>query len=400
MARERNDLRSAGGLTQQLQNCGTKAVVWNGYTPYTVRCVGSYKYISQDANTGVFIPGRFRVNDVTIKSGSGSISSGYAEFGCGTSIYRDIVSGPFVALGIPSTLPFGSLDTKLRDYSLQKAFAKTRDVGWELGVFLGEFTETVRLLRAPLASFKKLYENWVYSEGKATMGRLLRGSRDTTNLWLEMRFGLRPLIADIQNIIELIANFEKRNKLGLRRKRARYVSTNKTLEKIPCQITGGNQGLSFVCERTTETSSASISNVYYGLKILDRSLRDMVGMELDDIPSIAWELLRFSFVVDWFLSVGNWIRSLTPNPRVYLVGNCTSQKYTIEQSIVTTSPSCVGGVNRFTPSDFKWTSETLVRTCGTAVPALPAFNPNPLGILRTLDSIALLWQQIGAKLRR
>jgi hypothetical protein len=383
---------------QQLKRCDNGNSVWSGTIPLVNRCIGEYKSIDTDLNQGVFIPGIFRVNAVTIKQATGSISNGRAKFGCGTSIYQDNVSGPFAALAAGTW--FGSFDSELHNYSLQKAFAKTRDVGWELGVFLGEFRDTVELLRNPLASLGKLVKSFARQSGKLAKGQPTSSAAAGRDLWMQIRYGLRPLIADIQNILELIDTYERRNRLNLKRKRARHTKETSVFDSQVGQVTGGNQGLSFNLERTTKTSITSTSVIYYRLKIFERTLQDALGMELDDIPNIIWELTRLSFVVDWFLSVGNWLRSITPNPRILVLGNCTSQKIDISVKVTTSKPWCVGGVAEFTSSDFTWTSQTLIRVTGSAMPALPAFNPSALGLMRSLDSIALIWQQIESNLRR
>jgi hypothetical protein len=43
---------------------------------------------------------------------------------------------------------------------------------------------------------------------------------------------------------------------------------------------------------------------------------------------------------------------------------------------------------------YTWTTQSLTRTVGPTVPLLPAYNPNTLGLLKELDSLALLWKPL------
>jgi len=47
----------------------------------------------------------------------------------------------------------------------------------------------------------------------------------------------------------------------------------------------------------------------WSLKV--RALRDAFGVKLD--PSILWNAIPFSFVIDWFLKVGDFLQSFSPN---------------------------------------------------------------------------------------
>lgn len=56
-------------------------------------------------------------------------------------------------------------------------------------------------------------------------------------------------------------------------------------------------------------------------------LADLVGLNFD--PNIVWELVPFSFVVDWFLTVGKWLESYEKrnfSPSVTMFDACWSQK--------------------------------------------------------------------------
>ena len=123
--------------------------------------------------------------------------------------------------------------------------------------------------------------------------------------WLEYNYGWKPLIRDVKQGSDAL------NEL----------------------VNGQDQDLSFSfkagARRTEEIQSDSwVSPAWTGTKVYgealktsechfscrvklpDGTLRDLRTMGLDNPLEVAWELVPYSFVVDWFLDVGGWISSI------------------------------------------------------------------------------------------
>lgn len=61
------------------------------------------------------------------------------------------------------------------------------------------------------------------------------------------------------------------------------------------------------------------------------------GFNFSDLPAAAWELVPFSFVVDWFTNVGQFIRGVTPKFGARELATWTSVKRTKTVQVTQTS---------------------------------------------------------------
>lgn len=120
--------------------------------------------------------------------------------------------------------------------------------------------------------------------------------------WLEYSYGWKPLLNDVYNLAEATAQsiVERQNVL-------RY-QTAKSKNEKQTVIIDETVGLS--C-RTSFNSKISVAiGVNFSIDS-SNNLLFLHAFGLSNPLTIAWELIPFSFVADWFLPVGDAIRSLT-----------------------------------------------------------------------------------------
>jgi len=119
--------------------------------------------------------------------------------------------------------------------------------------------------------------------------------------WLEYSYGWKPLLKDTFDIAQATAQaLVDRNYI------LRY-QTHKASNRKETTVKDESIGLS--CS-TTFTSIISVSmGVNYRIPNGAISVVDAFG--LNNPLTVAWELIPFSFVVDWFLPVGDALKSLT-----------------------------------------------------------------------------------------
>jgi hypothetical protein len=159
------------------------------------------------------------------------------------------------------------------------------DSGYDVLTFLGEFRETARMVAGAIPKIISLVKR-----GREKRLRL----RDPIGLWLEARYGVRPLISDIESIIEL----------WLHRDRPRYrASAAAAYSQVFTSQTSVGDGASWygtynaIHECTVSGKATGISKI------------EPPRLKLDPIQA-GWELLPFSFIVDWFVSVGTTLSAL------------------------------------------------------------------------------------------
>jgi len=100
--------------------------------------------------------------------------------------------------------------------------------------------------------------------------------------------------------------------------------------------------------------------------------------------SVAWQLVPFSFVVDWFVNVGQFIGSYTDFVGVEQSNPCVT-RYQVADCIVSAN-------NR--PYVYEGLSIYVRRTLGIPSPSLKVRPWNGVSPVRAATAIALLIQQL------
>jgi hypothetical protein len=214
--------------------------------------------------------------------------------------------------------------------------------------------------------------------------------------WLETRLGWKPVLFDIQNVMEAYVRntsyFAKPTRLTARSSfKHEYVVPGET-------YTANSPFLSGAIVRREKTLNFKVaSGVLY--ELYDENLTSAVvrnmGLRLEDVPRSVWELLTLSFVVDRFITVGAWLNAITPKPGVRILGSWTTTVsdskllFTLQPFIVNVAGSNVLIPGGDTLSD---TSKTIVREVNREPDylAIPAWNPRSLSINQTIDHAALI----------
>lgn len=239
--------------------------------------------------------------------------------------------------------------SRLESLAITEAFAGVREPEFQGLVALGELRETVQLLRNPIAAFTKYMRRpkvWraarkQYRKEQSWLKRL-KGMSSTarramrnpelealSGAWLSGRYGVRPLISDIQGVMSAIdALKEKSRPLYTSRGHSQQTATESWSE------TGGltaRQTWSPVC--TTEDFVDCRAGVTY-----ECDTRDTWGMSLSQIPVALWETTFCSFMVDWAVNIGDYLAALTPKAGIRVKGSWVRTEHLMDTKRVV---SCV-----------------------------------------------------------
>lgn len=177
----------------------------------------------------------------------------------------------------------------------------------ELGVNLAERHQAVRMVvdrantlrksylalrRGRLREFFRLlnvkplpkHQRWTYA-------------RNASAFWLEYHFGWSPLIGDIYNACDVLqSGYGKPRLVRARGSASDYIgswpnyATHLTLRSVSlrCDVQTGAQ-----------------------VEVTNPNLHQAARLGLINPISVAWELIPFSFLVDWFIPVSNFLNSWT-----------------------------------------------------------------------------------------
>lgn len=318
-----------------------------------------------------------------------------------------------------SRVPLRSAST-YEQLSLQKAYGKIRSADLELGETLGEYRETIRMFREPLSSLKKfLLDDKSRNlrlllalakrnrrEVNLLLGRTGSASVDAmTGTWMELRYGLRPLVMLVQDVIDRVE--EKRADLldpnKIRSAKSKLVFTVETEEDVDVGWTTSSvvRGNCFV--RDKYTTSASVQYKQTGTD----TFLDTLGLTPRFLPETAWQLTRLSFVVDWLFTIGPWLATLRIKPEVQILGNTSGFK--IERTITVNGLSCGCPKYGYPMQDMSYALDVedfvrykaYKRQVNVDLSMMPHFTwGRVLDLFKLIDSLSILWQAVPGKIRR
>jgi len=124
----------------------------------------------------------------------------------------------------------------------------------------------------------------------------------TSDIWLEARYGWRPLVGEIQNIRDAIKPMRK---LGIH---ASYGSDIQEHKVRDCSSHHQAFNLSvFNLDHKTTHKSGVKSGFTYLLQE-ESFVLDRLGLHMDSLLNTAWELVPFSFILDWFIDLGGYLK--------------------------------------------------------------------------------------------
>lgn len=215
-----------------------------------------------------------------------------------------------------------------------------------------------------------------------------RGSSVAKN-WLELQYGWKPLLSDIYGACETLAARTQPPILKFRAK-----ATTSDSKRVYVDSSHPNESGTVTNKETGYTSTAKIVVAY---AMGSQTPRTMSQLGISDPLSLAWELLPYSFVVDWFLPVGDYLASLgydtglsfrmgsevriskncwevNMESRTKDFGNGTFSRFTYDGCSIVTSRNVL--LDR-------------VHLTASPSPSLPSFK-NPLNIGHMLNALALL----------
>lgn len=130
-------------------------------------------------------------------------------------------------------------------------------------------------------------------KGMRNSARNRMEKRDLAGSWLELRYGWTPLLNDIYNLTEAVKLEGKDN----------VVRSSVKKEDL------SYSWVNYYFRDEWDTLEANEKRLHMKVKVRHApSFLERWG--LTDPATIAWELVPYSFVVDWFLPIGDYLQSL------------------------------------------------------------------------------------------
>lgn len=224
--------------------------------------------------------------------------------------------------------------SRLQNEAVIKLLRKAADVNANLPVCVAEAKKTTDHI---LHTARRILEAW-----KAfRRGDLVRLARELGispsrlhKSWLEYRYGWLPLLMDIKGAAEGFAkaNFPRKPIFRV----AGKAEETKTVNSVATNQYGifghGRATVRYDC-----TASRKVKAVAW-LEYQSRSFATAQQWGLTNPALLAWEVIPFSFVFDWIISVGDWLTALTALNGLIALSAFQSTETTFALNQVTSEP--------------------------------------------------------------
>ena len=216
----------------------------------------------------------------------------------------DGIGGP-IAGSWAAWSPVNLLDANDQIRLVNKLKDKLAGSDFNMSVFLGEGHQTLRMIgdtAITLAKSIRALRKRDFAGAAAALGvkappkRNLRqgGVDNLSKRWLELQYGWKPLYKDVEAGAQQLAHH------------LNYPSVNtyRVVVKRRREYVVGRTGVSYPWTGVTKKlhRRAIIARISEPL-----SVPQLLGLQ--DPELVAWELLPFSFVADWFLPIGDWLQA-------------------------------------------------------------------------------------------
>lgn len=246
---------------------------------------------------------------------------------------------------------------------------------------LAEFEQTMKLTGD---LFKNLRKILVSTRDKYVVNGIC-------SVWLMYRYGINPLIGDIEVVAAALQKVGGKRRITSRGTASRQLNT---VQKRSGRVynTYDWSGLNQVVE-TYSVRAMSLDEVMV-------TFANDCGLALKGLLSLPWELTTLSYVVDWVLNIGSLISSVVPAANATQLGSCQVATYTRRDYFTVQEYHPRDVVVLYMekkPSDCgcERYEQYTVRTVGLENPALVLRGTSPFSNWRRcLDMIALVSQQL------
>jgi hypothetical protein len=220
-----------------------------------------------------------------------------------------------LAIDLPVGDPASVSVSKADNLALSKFAQKLSLVNTSIqgGVVLGELRQTLQLIRNPAQGLRRLVDDWGVTarriRGANVYPLAFRKKKVMENLadaWLEAQFGWRPLLSDIKSGCEALQKYNTGQSLSTRRISAYHKESGGDPDTKSVQ----GAGIAFWYAHLRKTSHCEV--IYRGAVRVEaqdpqQMSAELLGVNPGSFLPTAWELIPYSFLIDYFSNIGGII---------------------------------------------------------------------------------------------
>jgi hypothetical protein len=237
---------------------------------------------------------------ITVNNTTGSVSSQYAGTFAAYGTTIDAKSH-----GFRTGSGYYDSVASLQNEALIKALTKAADAKVNLAVAAAEARKTADLVlnaAKRIASALRSFRRGRFSE----VARHLNLKPGTVHRsWLEYKYGWMPILMDVKGAAEFCAQ----QSLPRATRFSVSATVTKTISRKFTTQTRGSPGPANNYDETETFSGEVTCRAKLWLELTSPTTRSASQLGLTNPALVAWELVPYSFVFDWFISVGDYLQA-------------------------------------------------------------------------------------------
>lgn len=259
-----------------------------------------------------------------------------------------------------------------------KVRRKVLDQDFNAPIFIAEGRKTVDLIVDRARSLSRAYS--AFRKGKPEQVRRALGLNPgkSHRTWLEYKYGWMPVLMDIHGAAKTLATLSPKRDIHTFRARVRKTSIVRDTMNQP--LRNG--------QRVTE------ARAWVTVRVHNPNLTVANRLGLLNPLSVAWELIPFSFVADWFVNIGDCISELTAWNGVTILTGGSSTCVTFNGTLTEFNPSYPQ------PRQCSVLQRNYSRIAGVQTMPRLVVKTKPLDIVKIITAAALMRSVVGSKTSR
>lgn len=272
--------------------------------------------------------------------------------------------------------------------SMSRALVAISDAKVNLAVALAEARKTSDLILSTANRIDRAYRAFRRGNLREVASLLDITPKRLHKSWLSYKYGWMPLLMDVKGAAEFFAQ----QHIG---RPARFVVHGRALREktvdlsFPFTPYGGLPQATL--QRSIQWKNAAHTKIW--CELTHPHYAELQQLGLTNPALVAWELVPYSFVFDWFYSVGSWLQGLTALQGVSV--RRVMQTSYIDATWTQSAPSTVRSDATYTYEELGYSASAKRKQFGRGAPsvdplALKIPKGNGLDFTRLVTSLALL----------
>lgn len=231
-------------------------------------------------------------------------------------------------------------DSSMQNETMLKALSKIADAKTNLAVMYAEKAKTADLIYGTANRIYRAMSSFRRGRFKETAKILNLTPGTVHKTWLEYKYGWMPLLMDVKNSAEFFAQQQVGRPLSF----SVNAKTEDPIRYLSGAMPGFNRnGFDTNLETLTYTTDqVKTCRVKIWCEITNPHLSQLQQLGVTNPALIAWELVPYSFVFDWFISVGDWLQGLTALNGITVKKAMVSFKKTVDGACTESFPGYAG----------------------------------------------------------